>query len=152
MASELGPSIIFIPIVALLECISITKNFANGGSFDATQEILTLGLANILSSFVHSFPITGSFTRSAINRSAGVRTPMGGVFTSIITLLTIAFLTPAFCYVPKATLAAVIICAMIFLFELEAFIVLWKNKSKPHETFLPLSNNYFLQKWISFHS
>lgn len=48
---------------------------------DATQEMLTLGLCNVLGSFFHSMPVTGSFSRSAVNNASGVRTPFGAVYT-----------------------------------------------------------------------
>lgn len=54
---------------------------ASGDSIDATQELLTLGLCNVAGSFVSSMPVTGSFSRSAVNHASGVRTPMGGVYT-----------------------------------------------------------------------
>jgi sodium-independent sulfate anion transporter 11 len=128
MAQDYGPSIAFIPLVAILEAISIGKAFSKGRAIDATQEMLALGLCNIMGSFVRSMPITGSFTRTAVNNASGVRTTLAGIFTSLMVLLAIAFLTPSFYYVPKATLASVIICAMFYLFDFDAFVVLWKSK------------------------
>lgn len=61
----------------------IFLNIASGQSVDATQELLTLSLCNVLGSFASSMPITGSFSRSAVNHASGVRTPMGGLFTGI---------------------------------------------------------------------
>jgi MFS superfamily sulfate permease-like transporter len=54
---------------------------ASGAMLDATQEMITLGFCNIVGSFVRSMPINGSFTRSAVNNSSGVRTPFGGLYT-----------------------------------------------------------------------
>jgi hypothetical protein len=56
---------------------------ASGAMLDATQEMITLGFCNIVGSFVRSMPINGSFTRSAVNNSSGVRTPFGGLYTGI---------------------------------------------------------------------
>ncbi|XP_044252720.1 sodium-independent sulfate anion transporter-like [Tribolium madens] len=128
IAQHFGTTLISLPLVAILEAVSIGKAFSKGKALDATQEMLALGLANIAGSFVRSMPITGSFTRTAVNNSAGVKTPFGGVITSILALLAIAFLTPTFSYVPKASLASVIICAMFYLFDFDAFVVLWKSK------------------------
>lgn len=88
-----------------------------------------LGLCNIVGSFFHSMPVTGSFTRSAVNNASGVHTPLAGVFTSLMLVVAIAILTPMFHYVPKATLASVVIGAMFYLFDFEAFPLLWKTKS-----------------------
>lgn len=61
------------------------KNFslfeARGMPLDATQEMLTLGLCNVVGSFFHSMPVTGSFSRSAVNNASGVKTPLGGIYT-----------------------------------------------------------------------
>lgn len=54
---------------------------AKGKTVDATQEMIALGVANILSAFFSSMPVTGSFTRTAVNHASGVVTPFGGVFT-----------------------------------------------------------------------
>lgn len=60
---------------------------AKGKTIDATQEMIALGLSNILGSLFQSFPNTGSFTRTAVNNASGVRTPMGGFYTGkIITI------------------------------------------------------------------
>ena len=54
---------------------------AEGKRLDTTQEMIALGLSNICGSFFHAMPVTGSFSRTAVNYSSGVRTPFGGVFT-----------------------------------------------------------------------
>lgn len=57
---------------------------ASGDSIDATQELYTLGMCNVLGSFFSSMPVTGSFSRSAVNHASGVRTPMGGLYTGAL--------------------------------------------------------------------
>lgn len=103
---------------------------AKGKSLDATQEMLALGLSNITGAFVRSMPVTGSFTRTAVNNASGAQTTFGGFVTGSVLLLALVFLTKAFYYIPKATLAAVVICAMFYLFDYKAIILLWKTKSK----------------------
>lgn len=92
--------------------------------------MVALGMCNLFGSFVSSMPITASFTRTAINNASGARTTLGGIVTGVLVLLTLGFLTDAFYYIPKATLAAIIISAMIFLFHYEKPIEIWKAKSK----------------------
>ncbi|GLV44591.1 uncharacterized protein CBL_13477 [Carabus blaptoides fortunei] len=130
MCNELGSSIILVPVIAVLGNVAIAKAFASGQSVDATQELLTLSLSNILGSFTNSMPITGSFSRSAVNHASGVRTPMGGLFTGIMVLLALSFLTPFFAFIPKTSLAAVIICAVIFMIEYEVVKPMWKSNRK----------------------
>lgn len=111
------------------------KFVAKGKTLDANQEMLALGLCNICGSFVRSMPVTGSFTRTAVNNASGVKTPMGGIITGALVLLACGLLTSTFKYIPKATLAAVIIIAMFYMFETQIFVVLWRTKSKIIITF-----------------
>lgn len=103
---------------------------AKGRPLDATQEMLALGVCNILGGFVRSMPTTGSFTRTAVNNASGVQTQMGGIITGSLVLLACGLLTSTFVYIPKASLAAVIIVAMYYMFELESFRILWRTKSE----------------------
>lgn len=148
MAERYGGSIIFIPLVAILEHIAIAKAFgkypfppidlgglpcgfvAKGKTINATQEMLALGLCNVAGSFVRSMPVTGSFTRTAVNNASGVKTTLGGLLTGSMVLLALGLLTSTFFYIPKATLAAVVICAMFYLFDFDAIITLWRTNSK----------------------
>ncbi|XP_076169730.1 sodium-independent sulfate anion transporter isoform X2 [Ptiloglossa arizonensis] len=126
--NELGSTTLSVPLIAILESIAISKAFARGKTVDANQEMLALGLCNIFGSFVRSMPATGSFTRTAVNNASGVKTPMGGVITGCLVLLACGLLTSTFEFIPKATLAAVIIVAMYYMFELHIFNVLWRTK------------------------
>ena len=78
--SDLGPGLVVVPLIGFLESIAIAKAFArkNGYSVDASQELIALGIANCLGSFVSSYPVTGSFSRTAVNAQSGVATPAGG--------------------------------------------------------------------------
>ena len=57
----------------------------NKYKIDANQELIAIGLANVAGSFVSAYPVTGSFSRTAVNSQSGVRTPAGGVFTGEFT-------------------------------------------------------------------
>ncbi|EFN82619.1 sodium-independent sulfate anion transporter [Harpegnathos saltator] len=130
MCSELGTSIVLVPIIAVLGNVAIAKAFVNGGKVDATQELLTLGICNVLGSCASSMPVTGSFSRSAVNHASGVKTPMGGLYTGILILLALSFLTPYFYFIPKASLSAVIICAVIYMIEYEVVKLMWRSSKK----------------------
>lgn len=88
---------------------------ANGISVDASQEMITLGLCNIIGSCCKSMPTCGAFTRSAVSHASGVKTPMAGLYSSIMTVLALSLLTPYFYYIPKATLASVLVIAVFFM-------------------------------------
>ncbi|XP_003487915.1 sodium-independent sulfate anion transporter [Bombus impatiens] len=127
MCSHLGSGIIILPLVSVLANVAIAKAFASGSSVNATQEMLTLGLCNIFGSFVSSMPTAGAFTRSAVVSASGVRTPMAGIYVGMMTLLALSFLTPYFYYIPRSTLAAVLISAVIFIIDLKIIRLLWKG-------------------------
>ena len=103
---------------------------AKGKPVDASQEMLALGLCNLAGSFVQSMPVTGSFSRTAVNAASGVRTAMGGLYTGLLVLLCLAFLMPYTAFIPKATLAAVIITAVIFSVEHHVVKPIWSSKSE----------------------
>ncbi len=97
---------------------------------DASQEMIALGVCNIMGSFVGAYPSTGSFSRTAVNAASGVRTPLGGMYTGTLVILALAILMEYCAYIPKAALAAVIITAVIFSVEYEVVKPMWKSKSK----------------------
>ncbi|KAF2498595.1 sulfate permease-like protein [Lophium mytilinum] len=109
-ASELPSTV----IVLLIEHISISKSFGrvNNYTIDPSQELVAIGVTNLLGPFLGAYPATGSFSRTAIKSKAGVRTPFAGVITAIIVLLAIYALPAMFFYIPNAALSAVIIHAV----------------------------------------
>ncbi|XP_011496529.1 PREDICTED: sodium-independent sulfate anion transporter [Ceratosolen solmsi marchali] len=128
MCSNLGSGIMVLPLISLMEDIAICKAFSNGKSVDATQELIAIGISNIGNSFVQAFPGSGALSRSAVSNASGVRTPMGGIYTGFLVLLALFFLTPYFFFIPKATLAAIIIAAVIFMVEVKVVKPMWRTK------------------------
>ncbi|CAJ1053760.1 sodium-independent sulfate anion transporter isoform X1 [Xyrichtys novacula] len=123
-----GGGLAVIPLMGLLESIAIAKAFASQNDYriDANQELLAIGVTNIMGSFVSAYPVTGSFGRTAVNSQTGVCSPAGGIITSVIVLLSLAFLMPAFYYIPKASLAAVIICAVAPMVDYGVVAKMWR--------------------------
>jgi solute carrier family 26 (sodium-independent sulfate anion transporter), member 11 len=101
-------------IVLLIEHIAISKSFGriNNYSIDPSQEMVAIGVTNLLGPFLGAYPATGSFSRTAIKSKAGVRTPFAGVITALVVLLAIYALPVVFFYIPSAALSAVIIHAV----------------------------------------
>ncbi|CAH1376845.1 unnamed protein product [Tenebrio molitor] len=126
MVHTLGSSIFVLPMAAVLANVAIAKAFASGVIVDATQEMMTLGLCNIFGSFIQAMPSCGAFTRSAVASSSGVRTPLQGIYSGTVILLALSFLTPYFYYIPRATLAAVLISAIMTMFDYQIFPKLWR--------------------------
>lgn len=110
-ASELPAAV----IVVLIEHISISKSFGRVNNYviDPSQELVAIGVSNLLGPFLGAYPATGSFSRTAIKAKSGVRTPFAGVITAIVVLLALYALTAVFWYIPQASLAAVIIHAVL---------------------------------------
>lgn len=130
MMGVLGPQSVALPLVAILESVAIAKAFAEGATVDATQEMIALGLCNIIGSFGQSMPITGSFTRTALNHVSGVQTPAGGVTKVILIIVALTYLTSTFYYIPKASLAGLIIVAMFSMIDYSIIGSLWKNSKR----------------------
>ncbi|KAL4915359.1 sulfate transporter family-domain-containing protein [Aspergillus aurantiobrunneus] len=109
-ATEL-PSVV---IVLLIEHIAISKSFGRVNNYviEPSQELIAIGVTNLLGPFLGAYPATGSFSRTAIKSKAGVRTPLAGVITAIVVLLAIYALPAVFFYIPNSSLAAVIIHAV----------------------------------------
>jgi sodium-independent sulfate anion transporter 11 len=101
-------------IVLLIEHIAISKSFGrvNNYTIDPSQELVAIGVTNLLGPFLGAYPATGSFSRTAIKSKAGVRTPLAGVITAVVVLLAIYALPAVFFYIPNASLAGVIIHAV----------------------------------------
>ncbi|KAL2711868.1 sodium-independent sulfate anion transporter isoform X1 [Vespula squamosa] len=128
MCTNLGSGILVLPLISLMEDVAIFKAFSQGQSVDATQELIAIGLANVGSSFVQAFPGTGSLSRSAVYNASGVRTPMSGLYAGILVILALLFLTPYFSYIPRASLAAIIISAVVFMVEVKVIKPMWRTK------------------------
>ncbi|XP_050539347.1 sodium-independent sulfate anion transporter-like isoform X2 [Daktulosphaira vitifoliae] len=127
MLYEIRSAIIVIPLVSILANVSIAKAYANGGTINATQEMLALATCNIFGSFIRSMPVCGAFTRSAVSQASGVQTPMSGIYSTVLMNLAILYLTPHFHLIPRAVLSAVLIAAVIFLVDYQIVKPLWKT-------------------------
>ncbi|XP_069337883.1 sodium-independent sulfate anion transporter [Eulemur rufifrons] len=146
MVQDMGAGLAVVPLMGLLESIAVAKAFASQNNYriDANQELLAIGFTNVLGSLVSSYPVTGSFGRTAVNAQSGVCTPAGGLVTGALVLLSLDYLTSQFYYIPKAALAAVIIMAVAPLFDAKIFRTLWRVKRLD---LLPLCVTFLLCFW-----
>ncbi|TQS38812.1 hypothetical protein Golomagni_00674 [Golovinomyces magnicellulatus] len=106
-----------IVILLLIEHIAIAKTFGRVNNYliNPSQEMVAIGVTNVLSPFIGGFTATGSFSRTAINSKAGARTPLAGVITAAEVLLAIYALPAVFFYIPFSVLSAVIIHSVLDL-------------------------------------
>ena len=121
-------SALVITLVGFMEAISIAKAVAarTRQRIDPNQELIGQGLANIAGSFAQSYPVSGSFSRTAVNLSAGAVTGMSSVFSALIVLGTLLFLTPTLYHLPQAVLAAIIVSAVASLIDFRAIRHAWQ--------------------------
>ena len=117
-----------ITLVGFMEAISIAKSMATRTrqKIDANQELIGQGLANLASSASGAFPVSGSFSRSAVNLGAGAVTGMSSVVTAALVMLTLFFFTPLLYHLPQAVLAAIIVQAVVGLLSLSAMRHAWQ--------------------------
>ncbi len=125
---QLLPYAIIISLLGFMEAIAIAKAMAakTGQRLDPNQELIGQGLANILGSIGKSYPVSGSFSRSAVNLQAGAVSGLSSVITSVMVIITLLFFTPLLYHLPQAVLASVIMMAVIGLVNVSGFIHAWK--------------------------
>jgi MFS superfamily sulfate permease-like transporter len=127
---DLLPMVMVIALLGFMEAISIAKAMAarTEHQIDPNQELKGQGLANIVGSLTGSYPVSGSFSRSAVNYQAGAVSGFSSAFSSAIVMVTLLFFTPLLYYIPQATLAAIIMMAVIGLINVRGFIHAWKTQ------------------------
>ena len=147
---SLGPDLIFmfiihtviISFVGFMEAIAIARQLEQKEAVknskgielykyptpvNSNQELFGQGLGNIASSFSGSYPVSGSFSRSAVNESVGSYSPISSLTTTIIVMMTLLFATPLLFDLPKATLGIIVIFAVIPLIKIYKMNELFKN-------------------------
>ena len=125
---NLLPYAVIISLLGFMEAISIAKALASktGQRLDPNQELIGQGLANMVGSIGKSYPVSGSFSRSAVNFQSGALTGFSSAFTSIAVVIVLLFFTPLLYHLPQSVLAAVIMMAVIGLLNVSGFIHAWK--------------------------
>jgi len=126
------PTAVSCAIIGYMESIAIAKSLAAKHMYevDPGQELISLGVANALGSLTSSYPVTGSFSRSAVNNQTGAQTQLAGLITGCLLLLTLIALTPLFYFLPKFALAAIVIASVTNLIDYKEAIHLWKVKKQ----------------------
>tara|TARA_R110002051_G_scaffold75579_1_gene137401 strand:- start:6812 stop:8539 length:1728 start_codon:yes stop_codon:yes gene_type:complete len=127
-ALAIWPIALTLALVGYLETISIGKALeekTREETIEANQELIALGVSNMLGSFFQSYSSTASFSRSAINGEAGAKTNLSALFSVIMVVATLLFLTPVFYYLPNAALASIIMVSVIGLIDIPYAKNLW---------------------------
>jgi len=125
---HLLPFVVIISLLGFMEAISVAKAMAakTGQRLDPNRELIGQGLANICGAVAKSYPISGSFSRSAVNLQSGAVSGLSGVFTSLAVVVVLLVLTPLFYHLPQSVLAAIIMMAVVGLINVKGFIHAWQ--------------------------
>ncbi|MFD1608720.1 SulP family inorganic anion transporter [Oceanobacillus luteolus] len=127
----LMPIALTISFIGFMESIAMAKAIASKEKYKVVpnRELVGLGLANVAGSFFSAYPVTGGFSRSAVNYQAGARTPFASIITAVLILFTLLFFTGFFYYLPNAVLAAIIMVAVYSLIDVKEAKYLFKIRS-----------------------
>jgi sulfate permease, SulP family len=121
LLATLAPIAIAIVFVSYMEHVSVAQALAakRRQKIDANQELFALGASNLGAAFTGGYPVTGGFSRSGVNFTAGANTGLASLITAGLVALTVLYLTPLFEFLPRAVLAAIIVVAVASLFDLK---------------------------------
>lgn len=121
------PSAFVIALISFMEAMSSSKIIAikTRTQWDENQELIGQGIAKIVAAFSHSMPVSGSFSRSALNLASGARTGLASVISALMVLLTLLYFTPLLHHLPKPVLAAVIMTAVMGLVSVQTIKDAW---------------------------
>ena len=115
-------------LLAYIEGVSAARTFASkhGYDLDPRQEFLGIGAANLGAALGHGYPVAGGLSQSAVNDKAGAHTPLALLAASTTLALCLLFLTGLLENLPKAVLAAVVLTAILGLFDFRGLLYMWR--------------------------
>ncbi len=151
IASLWGGAIV-VAAFGLIEAVAIAKRLAiqAGDRWDANQELVGQGIANLVAGVTKGFPVGGSFSRSALNFQLGAKTPIASVITGSVVGITLFVLAPAFYYLPKATLSAIVLSAVIGLIKPGEIIKLYRiNPTDGLVAGITFLSVFFMELWVA---
>ncbi len=133
------PTALAIAFVSFMESIAVAKAIQKKHKdyeINNNQELIGLGLANIFGSFFKAFPVTGGFSRTAVNDQAGAKTGLAAIISAVLIVLTLLFLTTYFYHLPTAILSAIIMVAVFGLIDVKEAKHLWQTDKRDFSLFM----------------
>ena len=129
--SQLFVGALTLTMLGLMEAMAIAKTLAarTRQHLDINRELIGQGMANVVGGFFQSYATSGSFSRSAVNYQSGARTGFSSVVASLVIAATLLWLTPLLYYLPQATLAVVIIAAVVGLVRIQPLVTAWRVRA-----------------------
>ena len=129
---SVAPAAILIALVAYVESIALAQHFAAKHRYRIfpSKELLALGSANLVSSFVGGIAVGAGFSRSAIHEGNGAKTRIAGVVSGVCVIVVLLGAASLLAYVPYAALSSIVFLASLRLVNLHRVRVLWKGFPK----------------------
>src|SRR5689334_24105792 len=114
-------------LVGFAEGLGAAKTYAarNHYEIDPNRELIALGAANLAAGLSSGMVVSGSLSKTAVNASAGARSQASGLLAAVLTVFALLFLTGLFADLPEATLAAVVIAAVVDLIDVPGLVELY---------------------------
>lgn len=130
LIEQLLPTLIAMGLIGFTEAISISQAVAikTKDRINPNKELIGQGLANIIGSFSQSYPVSGSFSRTAVSLNIGAGSKIAGVATAVVVLLVLLFFTEIFSIIPRVALAAVIVYSVSVFIDLKKIKYIWHTK------------------------
>jgi high affinity sulfate transporter 1 len=134
---DLAAAGIGVMLVGFAEGLGAAKTYAARAHYeiDVDRELLGLGAANLAAGLSSGMVVNGSLSKTAVNGGAGARSQLSGLTVAALTVVTLLFLTGLFEDLPEATLAAVVIAAVIELVDIPALVHLYRIFTGPPSRF-----------------
>ena len=125
---ELVPGALAIAMMAFLESASVARSIRRRDEpqIDSNRELFATGAANVVGSFFGTLPSAGGFSQSAVNQRAGARTQLASIVTATLAILVALFLAPILANLPEATLASMVIVAVVGLIDVRGVVRFWR--------------------------
>lgn len=120
---KLFPGALMVTIIGFMEVLSISKSISarTKQELNLNQELIGQGMAALGASFSSAYPVSGSFSRSAMNLMSGAKTGFSNVISALLVMLSLLFLTPYLYHLPMSALGAAIIVSVVKLFDFKSF-------------------------------
>ncbi len=125
---QLVPGAFAIALMVFLETAAVARSVRRRSEppIDNNQELVASGLACAAGAFFRAMPAAGGFSQTAINQKAGARTQLSELVTVSLAVACALFLGGVLSNLPEATLACVVVIAVLGLVDLQDFVRYWK--------------------------
>ena len=130
IAAQLAMPALMLALVQFTNVVSLGKSYAMeyDYSIDPNRELFAIGMANMIGGVFQSYPVSGSFSRTAINADAGAQTPLSNIYTALLVALVLMFFTGVLYFIPIPILAAIIMVAVFGMVKVKEIKKLYRLK------------------------